>query len=153
MDGGGDNGGNWSPKTAASGDWTGWDYWDGDAFEVHAGPFYSRKDASGAVVCAFRAEAKHMNGGGFMHGGCLMTFADYALFAIGGDVLTGPSVTASLHGDFLDSASVGELIEATGEVVRAGGSMVFLRGLIKTGDRTLLSFSGIVKKVRARARG
>jgi hypothetical protein len=34
MDGGGDNGGNWSPKTAASGDWTGWDYWDGDAFEV-----------------------------------------------------------------------------------------------------------------------
>jgi acyl-coenzyme A thioesterase PaaI-like protein len=82
-----------------------------------------------------------------------MTFADYALFAIGGDVLTGPSVTASLHGDFLDSASVGELIEATGEVVRAGGSMVFLRGLIKTGDRTLLSFSGIVKKVRARARG
>ena len=64
---------------------------------------------------------------------------------------TGPSVTASLHGDFLDSASVGELIEATGEVVRAGGSFSGLPSrskAIKTGDRTLLSFSGIVKKVR-----
>ena len=103
------------------------------------------------MVCAFRAEAKHMNGGGFMHGGCLLTFADYALFCIGEDALRGHrSVTASLNGDFLDGAGVGELIEATGEVMRAGGSMVFIRGLISTGGRTLLSFSGIVKKVRRR---
>ena len=101
------------------------------------------------MICAFRAETKHMNGGGFMHGGCLLTFADYALFCIGGDALQGTgSVTASLHGDFIDSASVGEFIEGSGEVVRAGGSMVFIRGLITASGRTLMSFSGIVKKVR-----
>ena len=91
-----------------------------------------------------------MNGGGFMHGGALLTFADYALFAIGESVLSGPSVTASLHGDFLDSARVGDLIEARGEVTRAGGSLVFIRGLITTGERTLVSYNGIVKRVRTR---
>ena len=33
-------------------------------------------------VCAFLAEKKHMNGGEFMHGGCVMTFADFCLFVI-----------------------------------------------------------------------
>ena len=142
---------NWSPKTAAAGDWEGWSQWSSDAFEVHAGPFYSRRREDGSVVCAFRSEAKHMNGGGFMHGGCLLTFADYALFSIGEDALKGGhSVTASLNGDFLDSVGVGELIEATGEVTRAGGSMVFIRGLVTSGERKLLSFTGIVKKIRGR---
>ena len=42
----------------------------------------------------------------------------------------------------------GDLIEARGEVVRAGGSMVFVRGLITTGERPIANFSAIVKKVR-----
>ena len=140
-------------RPVTEGEWAGWNVWGDDAFELLAGPFFCRQREDGSMVCAFRAEAKHMNGGGFMHGGCLMTFADYALFCIGGEALQGTgSVTASLHGDFIDSAGVGELIEGSGEVVRAGGSLVFIRGAITTGGRTLLSFSGIVKKVRARAR-
>jgi hypothetical protein len=43
------------------------------------------------------------------------------------------------------------LIEARGDVVRAGGSMVFVRGLITTAGRPLLNFSAIVKKVRRRS--
>jgi acyl-coenzyme A thioesterase PaaI-like protein len=50
----------------------------------------------------------------------------------------------------VDSAREGELIEARGEVVRAGGSMVFMRGLVSTGGRPLLNFSAIVKKIRRR---
>jgi acyl-coenzyme A thioesterase PaaI-like protein len=131
------------------GPWAGWSMWSADAFELHAGPFYSRIDTQGRPICAFRAEAKHMNGGGFMHGGCLMTFADYALFAIGAEALAGGhSVTASLSGEFVDSAHEGDLIEATGEVTRAGGSLVFIRGTVTTSGRPLLTFSGIVKKVR-----
>ena len=149
---GGDAERTWLREPITSGDWAGWTVWGSDPFEHLAGPFYARRGEDGQMVCAFRAEAKHMNGGGFMHGGCLLTFADYALFCIGDQVLSGVgSVTASLHGDFIEGAGVGELIEARGEVVRAGGSMVFIRGLITTGDRTLMSFSGIVKKVRRRA--
>ena len=144
----------WRPKLLTEGPWAGWNCYDTDPFENLTGPFYARRDESGQMVCAFRAEKKHMNGGGFMHGGCLVTFADYAIFMIAEKELEGGgSVTASLNADFLDSAREGELIEARGEVVRAGGSMVFLRGLVTTGDRTLLSFTAIIKKIRRRNAG
>ena len=87
-----------------------------------------------------------------MHGGCLLTFADYALFCIGDAALEGAgSVTASLHGEFIDAAGVGEFIEARGEVIRAGKSLVFIRGMITSGERPLLSFSGIVKRTKRHA--
>jgi acyl-coenzyme A thioesterase PaaI-like protein len=138
-------------ELVAEGEWAGWTMWGNDPFEVHAGPFYRRVNADGQVVCAFRAERKHMNGGGFMHGGALMTFADYAIFALAGEALEGVgSVTASLSGEFIDACVAGDLIEATGEVTRAGGSLVFIRGVVATSGRPLLTFSGIVKKVRSR---
>ncbi len=138
-------------REVTEGDWAGWMQWGDDPFELLAGPFFCRRSEDGRMVSAFRAEAKHMNGGGFMHGGALMTFADYALFCIGADALKDIwSVTASLSGEFLDAASEGDFIEAAGEVTRAGGSLVFIRGTVSTGGRPLLTFSGIVKKVRQR---
>ena len=58
------------------------------------------------------------------------------------------SVTASMNGEFIESAGIGDLIEATGEVVRAGGSLVFIRGQITCQTRILFNFSAIVKKVK-----
>ncbi len=151
---GGDAGEPWKPIEITEGEWAGWRIWSSDPYELLSGPFYCRRNEAGRMVCAFRAEKKHMNGGGFMHGGCLMTFADYALFCIATDDLgDGGSVTASLNGEFIDSAGVGDLIEATGEVVRAGGSLVFIRGIVSTSGRPLLNFSAIIKKVRRRPAG
>jgi uncharacterized protein (TIGR00369 family) len=135
-------------RAIAEGPWAGWQIWGTDPYEDLSGPFYTRYDEDGRAVCAFVAAEKHMNGGGFMHGGCLMTFADYALFSIARDAISGgQSVTAAFNAEFIDAARVGERIEARGEVVRGGKSLVFVRGLITTGDRTLLSFSAILKKV------
>jgi uncharacterized protein (TIGR00369 family) len=131
------------------GEWAGWRIWSSDPYELLSGPFYSRRTADRGQICAFRAERKHMNGGGFMHGGCLMTFADYALFCIADQELQGAgSVTASMNCEFIDAAHIGDRVEASGEVVRAGKSLVFIRGIISTGDRPLLTFSAIVKKTR-----
>ena len=139
----------WRTVVEEAGEWAGWERSESDPFELHAGPFYTRRDAQGRWVSAFRAERKHMNGGGFMHGGCLATFADYAIFMFARDELTGSgSVTASLNTEFLDGAEEGELIEARGEVTRAGGSMVFVRGIASSAGRPLLNFSAIIKKVR-----
>ncbi|WP_409998309.1 hotdog domain-containing protein, partial [Escherichia coli] len=52
--------------------------------------------------------------------------------------------------EFVGPAAVGDLVEATGEVVKAGGSLLFVRGLISTGGRPMLNFSGVVKKIRPR---
>jgi uncharacterized protein (TIGR00369 family) len=101
--------------------------------------------------CAFRAEPKHMNAGHRMHGGCLMTFADIALFQIAYQEMEGASgVTVSLDSTFIDAAWVGELIEATGEVVRAGKSLIFVRGQIQAGERVLMTWSGVIRKFQPR---
>ena len=135
----------------AEGEFAGWKTWQSDAFEQRAGPFYERIDEDGEVVCAFRAEPRHMNGAGFMHGGCLMTFADSALFSIAQPVMQGShGVTLRLSGDFLDPARPGQLIEARGEVVRAGGKTLFVQGKVTADGQPVLRFDGIIRKVAGR---
>lgn len=138
-------------KRIDAGEWAGWSQWQGDAFETRAGPFYERTEADGDRVTAFRAGVEHMNGGGFMHGGCLMTFADSALFTIARPAMEGSfGVTVNLSGDFLDAAKVGAFIEARGQITRGARSLIFVRGLVTADARPVLSFTGIIKKVGRR---
>ena len=133
------------------GEFAGWHYWQGDPFENRSGPFFHRREADGSYVSAFRAEARHMNGAGFMHGGCLMTFADFALFAIATDALAGDSaVTLNLSGDFLGPVASGALVEARGEVTRGGGKTIFVRGLVTGDGAPALSFTGIIRRLSRR---
>jgi acyl-coenzyme A thioesterase PaaI-like protein len=132
------------------GEFRGWRTWSGDNFETHSGPFWHRMDDNGAIRCAFRVERKHLNGMGNVHGGAFMAFADYCLFAIASPVLQGPGVTVSFACEFLDAAREGELVEGSGEITRAGGSLIFLRGILKSGDRPLFTFSGTIKRVKMR---
>ncbi|MFA9201392.1 MAG: PaaI family thioesterase [Cypionkella sp.] len=140
------------PLVVEQGEFAGWQNWPHDAFESHAGPFYFRYDENGDAVCAFRAEQRHMNGGGFMHGGCLMTFADFALFSIAHRELGGAhAVTLSMTSDFLDPSRAGQWIEARGEVTRAGGKTVFVRGTITADGKPVFTFTGIIRKVGQRS--
>lgn len=137
--------------TMDSGEFAGWQFWNGDPFETRSGPFYHRRTDDGAFVSAFRAEARHMNGGGFMHGGCMLTFADFALFAIATDELAGDhAVTLNLAGDFLGAVQVGALVEARGEVTRGGGKTIFVRGMVTGDGKPALSFTGIIRRLSRR---
>ena len=137
---------------ATEGEFAGWNRWVGDPFEDAVGPFYFRTGPDGRRVTAFRAEQKHMNGLGKMHGGCLMAVADMALFTIARDALGGqPGVTVALDSVFLSPGNLGDLVEATGEVTRAGGSLIFVRGEVVSMGSTLLTFSGVIKKIRPKA--
>lgn len=132
------------------GEFKGWRTWRRDSFETHNGPFWHRIEDDGQVRCAFRVEKKHLNGMRNVHGGCLMTFADYCLFAMASPQLQSSGVTVSFACDFLDAAREGELVEGTGEVTRAGGSLLFVRGQLKSAGRMLFTFSGTVKRVKRR---
>lgn len=136
--------------TIESGEFAGWQTWPDEPFEHDvAGPFCFRVDEQGPVA-AFRAERKHMNAGGVMHGGCLMTFADFALFAIAHDGMEGLyGVTVAFTSEFLDGARVGERIEARGEVLRKGGRLTFVRGIVTADGRPVLNFSGTIMKRKA----
>ena len=130
------------------GEFAGWRTWSRDRVETHTGPFWHRMEDDGRIRCAFRVEQKHLNGSGNVHGGCFMSFADYCLFALAAPVLHGPGVTVSFAGDFLDAAREGELVEGTGEITRAGGSLIFVRGQLSSGERMLFTFSGTIKRVK-----
>jgi uncharacterized protein (TIGR00369 family) len=133
---------------ATEGEFAGWRTWRRDVFETNSGPFYYREEPDGRIRCAFRAAEKHMNGSHNMHGGCLMTFADFSLFAFASRELGAASgVTVSFNAEFIDAARENELIEAEGEVVRAGRSLIFLRGTLRCDGRPLLTYSGTVKRV------
>jgi uncharacterized protein (TIGR00369 family) len=155
MDGGDDVDTHHGPRLVTEGEFQGWRHWISDDYENLAGPFYFRQDEDGQVRCAFRAQKKHMNGGNALHGGCMMTFADFCLFAISHPVREAqgehmPMVTISLNGEFVGPAYEGDLVEAKGEVVRAGGSLLFIRGLMETGGKPMMTFSGVIKKVKRR---
>jgi len=78
-----------------------------------------------------------------------MAFADFSLFWIAHqETRDFPAVTASFNSEFISSAKEGDMLEATGEVVRATGSLIFVRGLISKDSSPILNFSAILKKVR-----
>jgi uncharacterized protein (TIGR00369 family) len=134
------------------GEFAGWRTWTRDNFETHNGPFWHRIDENGEVQSVFRVEKKHLNGSGNVHGGAFMSFADYCLFAMASSLLQASGVTVSFACEFLDAAREGELVEGRGEITRAGGSLIFLRGTLKSGERTLFTYSGTIKRVKRKPR-
>lgn len=140
-------------KEITEGEFAGWYTWPAEPFEHDTtGPFYIRREEDGSQVAAFRAERKHMNAGGVVHGGALMTFADFALFALahtGED--DGYGVTVAFTAEFLAGAEEGALIEARGEVMGGGRSITFVRGVVTSDGTPVLNFSGTIKKRNQKA--
>ena len=117
-----------------------------ESFAALAGPFYFRKEGPAPGV-AFFSEQRHGNLGGIVHGGALLTLADMSLWDICRRTL-GPfrAVTVTLNAEFIGRGPIGAFIEATGEMTKAGKSLVFARGIISANGESLLSFSGSLKR-------
>lgn len=116
-------------------------------FNGLVGPYYYRQDAAGKVEVAFKAEKRHLNGGGTVHGGCLLTLADTSLFIFALPHLEGGgAVTVQLDSQFQQQGRLDDVIIATGEITRAGKTLVFGRGELRCKDRLLMSFTGILAR-------
>lgn len=132
------------PRSAPEG-WVLQDFKDGFAFE--AGPFYFRADPKRPGV-GFFSEPRHANLAGIIHGGALLTLADMSLFDICFRALGRfPAVTVTLNSEFLGAGPVGEFIEASGDLTRAGRKLLFCRGLVSARGEPILSFSGVLKRL------
>ena len=62
----------------------------------------------------------------------------------------GPSVTLELSTQFTGAGQPDRPLDAVTEIVRETGSLVFVRGTVEQEEHVVASFSGIVKKMRAR---
>ena len=125
--------------------WTMWENRDGpngeyryDPFEQRAGPFWNN---AAERSCALYVEERHLNGGGAVHGGCLATLADMALFF---DV--GRAVTVSLTINYIGAARMGDWLVSRSREVRKTKHLVFCDGEITAGGpggRLVATFSGV----------
>lgn len=141
------------PSVIADGPFAGWTTWSNgaDPYESVIGPFCFKVE-DGRARSAFEPKPHHLNGGGTVHGGALMSFADFALFAIAHSALSGnvKAVTLTFNSEFIGAGNLTDgLIEAHGEVLRDTRSLIFVRGLITQASRPLLAFSGTLKKIGA----
>lgn len=113
-------------------------------FNLFAGPFYRLPDEGETRRFAFIVLEKHMNAAGTAHGGLLMTFADIAMSRTS-RLATGASScsTVSLSCDFAGPGRLGELIEIGVHVTRKTRTLVFLHGQITSGERVLMTATGL----------
>lgn len=121
-----------------------------DPFENRAGPFFWAELSGGRQHFVLEAEERHCNSHGIVHGGLLMTMIDLTLVITAKSAPGEQLVTVSLNSEFMASARQGDLIEATGELLRRTRSLAFVRGVITCGERTLLAASAVLKPIGMR---
>lgn len=111
------------------------------------GAVYARREGEWWAY-GFRAEERHLNDGGTVHGGILTAFADQAIGLLAWEGLNrARCVTVQLNSLFVKSASLGDFIEARAVVIRATSSLVFMTGDLSVRGETVLRADGVWKKL------
>jgi len=119
-----------------------------DPAEDHTGPFYYLETSEG-FDCLFLPDGKNCNVNGLVHGGVLMTFADFSLCMAATDHYREESCsTVSFSSAFVSAASKGELIRCLPKVIRKTGSLVFVSGELESRGDVVMTFSAVVKRLR-----
>jgi len=114
------------------------------------GPAYAQRFPDGWRY-GFVTRPDHVNPAGAIHGGILMAFADHVLgLYVWAAANKAPNVTIQLNTHFLGAVTPGDFLELRGEVTRATGSMVFVRGLVRVGEKDVLAGDGIWRVFRPR---
>lgn len=123
----------------------GWVVLPTQAFGTHVGPFY-RPAADGMLLCGFVADERHGNMRGVAHGGMLATAFDVALGHASWAAADGrPSATVQLGVQYIGALQLGEFATIQAEITRTTRSLVFIRGVMATGGRTVATAEGVWK--------
>lgn len=124
----------------------GWELFPDGGFIDFVGPIYVRRRENGLRSFGFIAGRKHANLIGVVHGGMLMTLADRALGVAAWDAAGGqPSVTIQFDMQFVSAAQMGEFVEVDPQVFRLTSSLVFMKGVLRVGEREIAGGSGVWK--------
>lgn len=120
-------------------------------FLDESGPYYLRETGENTIV-GTRISKSHVNYIKVAHGGVLTTMADVAL-SLQVHVSETPNLpisTVSLTTSFLSGAKLDEWIEATGKIDRIGKKLAYVSGSIWSGNRTIMTMSGVFNIFRSK---
>lgn len=117
------------------------------SFEALCGPLFTHgRDAD--YACAIQADERHCNKRGAIHGGLLITLADHTMgHIVWRHVDEAPCATVTLNTDFVSGARRGDWLICRGRVTRETRTLVFIHGTVTCQDRTVMTASGIWKKL------
>lgn len=136
-----------APDPEHPGWWT-WDLPEDGRYYGTIGKLLVRADAPGRATLRMFPEASHLNLGGGVHGGAVMTFIDMAMFAAG-TLATGKrvaGVTLDCNIRFLAPIRPGAPLDAEVEVLRDAGRTLIVQGRVTQEGETVASWSGGVLK-------
>lgn len=122
-------------------------HWVGDRAEDYIGPFFFDLDGD-HLRTAMRIQPHHCNAHDAVHGGVLMTFADYTLCLGANDGGSESMATVSQNNDFTAPAGEGDLLLGRAQVIKRGGSMVFVRCELMVEDTVVMMASAVIKRLR-----
>lgn len=119
---------------------------EGVTFNSSVGPFYIKRDER-EIVLGFRAEQRHCNPAGIVHGGMLMTVADMtAGFCTAMNAKIDKFMpTVNMTFDFVASGNVGDWIEGRSEILKITRSLAFATVDLSAAGNRLLRASCIMK--------
>jgi uncharacterized protein (TIGR00369 family) len=108
------------------------------------GPVY-RRGGGLQLEIGLRADKRHANGRGTLHGGVLATLADvgmgYAMAFSSEPPL--PLITASMTLDYLGAVQIGDWLEVRLEHSKRGRQMAFATVSLQVGDRVVARASAV----------
>lgn len=129
----------------------GWESFRTPGFAERVGGFWTRR-CGDVIESGFIVEPGHANHNGVCHGGMLMTLADNALgFAVMEVLDGGACATIQFQTQFVAAVKLADFVVCRPELVRTSKSLVFLRGVLRVGERTVASVDGIWKVFESRA--
>jgi uncharacterized protein (TIGR00369 family) len=108
-----------------------------------------KPDGPGRGITRMFPTEAHMNMGGSIHGGAVMSFIDMSMFTGGlcAGMERGHYVTLDLTTHFLARGQAGAPLDAHVELVKQTRGHAFLQGVVKQNGEPCYSFSGTLKRV------
>jgi len=111
------------------------------------GPLLSRRDEQGRAY-GLHIDEKHLNPVGVVHGGTVATLVDQVISAVAWEHNDRqPCLTIQLNTTFLKATLPGETLVARGRVTHQTGSMMFLEGVVYSGDELVATAQAIMKRM------
>ncbi len=129
--------------------WFSWGDFPRSSFAAATGRLLFKPDGPSRAVCRMFPTEDHMNMGGSIHGGAVMSFIDMSMFAGGlcAGMARGHYVTLDLTTHFLARGKAGTPLDSHVELVRQTRGHAFLHGVVRQDGEPCYNFTGTLKRV------
>ena len=111
------------------------------------GPIYY-KDEDHQQVFGFMSSQKHINLGGYVHGGMLSSFADIIMGQFSNRNYGNLMVTINMSIDFISLAKKNVWITGKSYLAKEDDNFVFLECVVEANKKTILFTTGVFKLIK-----